>query len=624
MIMNEFAWMIPLFPLLSFLILIAGRSKWTKELSAFIGILFIYLSFHFSVYLFVSNFEKMDYTWSIPWFEIGGKVIRLGLELYPLNVIMLIVVSLISFLVHIYSWGYMKDDERFSTYYAYLSLFSFSMLGLVVSSNLLQIYVFWELVGLCSFLLIGFWYHRAEVRSAAKKAFIMTRIGDVGLFIATALVFWQIGSFELSEFAKAVRAGEMEPTLITLLALLIFLAAVGKSGQIPLHTWLPDAMVGPTPISALIHAATMVAAGVYLVANLFWLFQASPLALDVVAYVGGITAIFAAVIALVQNDIKKVLAFSTVSQLGYMMLGLGSLGYVAGVFHLVTHAFFKSLLFLAAGVIILIFGKEQDIRKMGGLLNKQWLLGLWFCIACLALTGVPPFAGYFSKEAIFTSLYANGRMDLLIVALITAFLTSLYIFRLYFVVFTGKYRGDKKLKSPLHVMTFPIHILGILTIVVGWIDFPNHWFGSFLTTGTGIESISLTGSPDWLPWTTVGISLAGVVVASMLYGNKGELRLRLKESTFFSWLYRVLKKKFYIDEIYQWVIVYPLKGLGYVFVGIDRFVIGGLVRFIAWIPIAVGGFGSRFQNGQVQTYILISVFGLLLVIVGLTTGGLLK
>lgn len=623
MIINEFAWMIPLFPLLSFIILIAGRSKWTKELSAFIGIIFAYLSFHLSVYLFVSNFENMRYSWSIPWFEVGGKVIRLGLEIQPLNAIMLIVVSLISFLVQIYSWGYMKKDERFSTYYAYLSLFSFSMLGLVISSNLLQIYIFWELVGVCSFLLIGFWFNRTEVRSAAKKAFIMTRIGDVGFFIAIGLVFWQIGSFELSEFAKAVKAGEIEPTMITLLALLIFLAAISKSGQVPLHTWLPDAMVGPTPVSALIHAATMVAAGVYLVANLFWLFQASPIALDVVAYIGGFTAIFAAVIALVQNDIKKILAFSTVSQLGYMMLGLGSLGYVAGVFHLMTHAFFKSLLFLAAGVIIMNFGKEQDIRKMGGLLGKQWLLGLWFCIACLALTGIPPFSGYFSKEAILISIYANGRIDLLIVALITAFFTALYIFRLYFLVFTGSYRGEKKLGAPLSVMTFPLHILGILTVVIGFIDFPNHWFESFLTTGMDIESISLTGSPDWLPWTTVGISLVGIALASLLYGNKKETSPRSRRRAF-SWIYLLLENKFYFDEIYQWLIVFPLKGLGYLFIGFDRFVIGGLVRLTAWIPVTIGGLGSRLQNGQVQTYILISVFGLLLVIVGLTTGGLLK
>lgn len=621
--LNQFAWMIPLFPLLSFILLIVGRDKWSRELSAFIGIIFTYLSFHLSVYLFVSNLEQMQIAWSYPWFEIGGKVIRLGLEIQPLNAVMLIVVSLISFLVHIYSRGYMKNDKRFTTYFAYLSLFTFSMLGLVISSNLLQIYVFWELVGVCSFLLIGFWYHRPDVRSAAKKAFIMTRIGDVGLFIAIALVFWQIGSFELSELAKAVKTGAIQPSMITLLALLIFLAAIGKSGQFPLHTWLPDAMVGPTPVSALIHAATMVAAGVYLVANLFWLFQASPVALDVVAYVGGFTAIFAAVIALAQTDIKKVLAYSTVSQLGYMMLGLGSLGYVAGVFHLVTHAFFKALLFLAAGVIIMIYGKEQDIRKMGGLLNKQWLLGLWFCIAALALAGIPPFSGYFSKEAIFISVYTNGRMDLLVIALITAFITALYIFRLYFLVFTGSYRGEKKLESPLSIMTFPLHLLGIVTVVIGFIDFPETWFESFLTTGTGIKSISLSGAPNWLPWTTVGVSLAGIALASMIYGNKKKDSARSLKAPI-SWIYFVLKRKFFIDELYQWLILFPLKGLGYLLIGFDRFIIGGLVRLVTWIPVTVGGFGSRLQNGQVQTYVLISIFGLLLLIVGLTTGGLIK
>ena len=622
MLINQFTWMIPLFPLLSFIVLIAGRNKWTKELSAFIGIIFTYLSFHMSMYLFISNLENMHYSWSIPWFEMGGKVIRLGLEIQPLNALMLIVVSFISLMVFIYSWGYMREDNRFTIYYAYLSFFTFSMLGLVISSNLLQIYLFWELVGVSSFLLIGFWYHRPDVRAAAKKAFIMTRIGDVGLLIAISLVFWQLGSFELSEFAKAVKANQLAPSMITLLALLIFLAALSKSAQFPLHTWLPDAMVGPTPVSALIHAATMVAAGVYLVANLFWLFQASPIALDVVAYIGGFTAILAAVIAFRQNDIKKILAFSTVSQLGFMMLALGSLGFVAGVFHLITHAFFKALLFLAAGVIIVKFGKEQDIRKMGGLLNKEWVLGLWFCIACLAITGIPPFSGYFSKETIFQSVYVNGRIDLLMVALIASLFTALYIFRLYFLVFTGSYRGEKKLEPVPSVMMFPLHLLGILTIVVGFIDFPNQWLNTFLTKGMEVKSISLTASPNWLPWTTVGISLLGIMFASILYGNQHKSPSPSHKQPF-QWINKLLENKFYMDELYQWLIVYPVKGIGYLFLGFDRFVIGGLVRFAAWIPATIGHLGSRLQTGQVQTYILISLFGLLLLIVGLTTGGLL-
>lgn len=623
MLINQFAWMIPLFPLLSFIILIAGRSKWTEELSAFIGIIFTYLSFHLSVYLFISNFENMHYTWSVPWFEMGGKVIRLGLEIQPFNAIMLLVVSSISLLVFIYSWGYMKGDRRITTYYAYLSLFLFSMLGLVISSNLLQIYLFWELVGVSSFLLIGFWYHRKEVRSAAKKAFIMTRIGDIGLLIAISLVFWQIGTFELSELAKAIKAGELQETMITIIALLIFLAALSKSGQFPLHTWLPDAMVGPTPVSALIHAATMVAAGVYLVANLFWLFQASPFVLDVVAYIGGFTAIFAAVIAWRQNDIKRILAFSTVSQLGLMMLALGSLGFVAGIFHLVTHAFFKALLFLAAGVIIMRYGGEQDIRKMGGLLNKEWILGLWFCIACLAMAGIPPFSGYFSKETIFQSIYAHQRMDLLIVALVATFFTALYIFRLYFLVFSGSYRGEKRLEPSPSVMNFPLHLLGIATIFIGFIHFPNQWLDSFLAEGMGIQTDNVSGSPHWLPWTTVGISLLGIVLASMFYGNQRQYSSVL-QNHLWSWIHTLLEKKFYIDELYQWIVIYPLKGLGYLFIGVDRFVIGGLVRFAAWIPVTIGHLGSRLQTGQLQAYILWSLFGLLLLIVGLTTGGLIQ
>lgn len=620
MLINQFAWMIPLFPLFSFLILIFGRKYWNKDLTAFVGILFSYLSFHLAVYLFISNLQKMEYAWSVPWFEIGQQAVRLGIEVQPLNAIMLIVVSLVSLLVHLYSWGYMKDDDRFTTYYAYLSLFTFSMFGLVVSPNLLQIYLFWELVGVSSFLLIGFWYQRKAAVSAAKKAFIMTRIGDMGLFIAISLIFWQVGSFELSALREAVYGQEIDPGMITLLAILIFVAAIGKSGQFPLHTWLPDAMEGPTPVSALIHAATMVAAGVYLVANTFWLFQASPLALDVVAYVGGFTAIFAALIAITQNDIKKVLAYSTVSQLGFMMLGLGSLSLTAGVYHLVTHAFFKALLFLVAGAVIVVLNREQDIRKMGGLLEKNYALGVWFCIGCLALAGIPPFAGYFSKEAIILATYADGRIDLFVIGLITVFLTAFYIFRLYFLVFAGSPRGEAGRDQLPSSMTFPVHLLGILTVFIGFINFPQDYLDAFLTRGVPFEMTSLTETPGWVPILTVVLSLIGIGFASHMYGKTNWKPRTWKKPA--SWIHQLLTNKFYIDQLYNMVVILPLKGLGYLLTGIDRFVIGGLIQLSGWFVMSIGGLSTRLQNGQAQTYAFVSGVGLVLLILGVIAGRL--
>ncbi|MGI6128349.1 MAG: NADH-quinone oxidoreductase subunit L, partial [Planifilum sp.] len=332
--MNSFiVWMIPLLPLIAFLLLISFGRRWKESVSVFTGSLAAFLSLVLSVWVLADQWGGGSERLAVfPWLTLGETTISMGMEITRLNALMLLVVSLVSFLVQVYSAGYMRGDSRFGVFYAYLSLFTFSMLGLVIAPNLLQLYIFWELVGVCSFLLIGFWYWKPEAKAAAKKAFIVTRVGDIGLFIGIALIFWQVGSFDFREIFAALEAGKVAPEMVTLIALLIFVGAVGKSGQFPLHTWLPDAMEGPTPVSALIHAATMVAAGVYLVARSFPLFAASETAMDVVAYVGAFTALFAATIALVQNDIKRVLAYSTVSQLGYMMLALGAAGYVAGVF----------------------------------------------------------------------------------------------------------------------------------------------------------------------------------------------------------------------------------------------------------------------------------------------------
>ena len=439
--MIENAWIVPLFPLLSFLVLILFGRRF-KESSFKIAIFLTLLSTIFSILVLFERFTAPTYKSEALWLAIGEVQLTVGFEVNQLNALMLVIVSLVSFLVHTYSAGYMKGDDRFSVYYAYLGLFTFAMLGLVLSPNLLQTYIFWELVGVGSFLLIGFYFYKEEAKQAAKKAFIMTRIGDVGLLIGMILLFWQVGSFEYDEIFQAVSDGVLSQGMITLTAILIFIGAVGKSGQFPLHTWLPDAMEGPTPVSALIHAATMVAAGVYLVAAVFPLFEASEAALMTVAIVGAITAIFAATIALVQTDIKRVLAYSTISQLGYMMLALGTAGYVAGVFHLTTHAFFKALLFLAAGSVIHAV-HTQDIEKMGGLWKKLPKTGLLFLIGTMAISGVPLLSGFFSKDEILISTWNAGHPVLFTLAVITAFLTAFYMFRLFFMVFMGKSRGEQ-------------------------------------------------------------------------------------------------------------------------------------------------------------------------------------
>ena len=366
--MMENAWLIPIFPLVSFLVLLLFGRRW-REQGAYVGILLSLASFVLSLVVLQNRLHEPTYSADMDWLAIGDVQLTAGYEITALNALMLVIVSLVSFLVHVYSKGYMQGEERFSVFYAYLGFFTFAMLALVMSPNLLQLYFFWELVGAGSFLLIGFYFYKPEARQAAKKAFIMTRVGDVGLLMGIILLFWETGSFEFTKIFEAVQAGGISDAMLTWIAVLIFIGAVGKSGQFPLHSWLPDAMEGPTPVSALIHAATMVAAGVYLVASMFPLFTASDAAMQTVAITGGVTALFAASIALVQTDIKRVLAYSTISQLGFMMLALGAGGYVAGVFHLMTHAFFKALLFLAAGSVIRFYldflAKMKFSRQLG-------------------------------------------------------------------------------------------------------------------------------------------------------------------------------------------------------------------------------------------------------------------
>jgi len=591
-----------------------------------VGMLLTFISLVFSITVLFQRFFEPTYLHKFDWLTIGNLHLTAGFEVNQLNALMLFIVSLVSFLVHTYSKGYMHGDERMPVFYSYLGLFTFAMLGLVISPNLLQTYIFWELVGLGSFLLIGFYFYKEEAKAAAKKAFIMTRIGDVGLFIGMILLFWQTKSFEYSDIFAALDAGKISQSMITLTAILIFIGAVGKSGQFPLHTWLPDAMEGPTPVSALIHAATMVAAGVYLVAALFPLFLASQAALMTIAIIGGFTAIFAASIGLVQTDIKRVLAYSTVSQLGYMMLALGSAGYVAGVFHLFTHAFFKALLFLAAGSVIHAVGGNQDIEKMGGLWKKLKLTGPLFLIGTLAISGVPLLSGFFSKDEILVAAWEGGHPVLFILALVAAFFTAFYMFRLFFMVFTGNYRGEENHvhESPSS-MTFPMIVLGIFAIFAGYVNSP--WFGTFLGDwlvdgNPGLESVH-TGSPVWISVAATIFSLGGIFVAWLIYGKKSISRDWLSGKG--GILHTILYNKYYIDEFYKITIVAIVKAVSYILRFIDVYIVEGLVKLVTGIVQGLGRIGSKMQSGQVQTYGAVAFVGLaVLAIIYAFTGGYLR
>ncbi len=627
--MTDWTWLIPVFPLLAFLLLI-GFGRRVKQAAGYLASLAVAASFVLSLYVLAEQWMTVgSLVQQFSWLTAGEMTITLGLEVNRLNAMMLAVVSFVSLLVHIYSIGYMHGDDRYSTYFAYLALFTFSMLGLVISPNLLQTYIFWELVGLSSFLLIGFWYFKPEAREAAKKAFLMTRVGDVALFAGMILLFWQVGSFQFSEIFAAVEAGEIPSEMVTLTAILIFIGAIGKSGQFPLHTWLPDAMEGPTPVSALIHAATMVAAGVYLVARTYPLFEASETALLAVAVVGGFTAIFAASIGLVQHDIKRVLAYSTVSQLGYMMLALGAAGYTAAVFHLTTHAFFKALLFLAAGAVIHAL-HTQDIREMGGLWRKMPLTGWLFLIGALAISGIPPFAGYFSKEEILLATWENGHRFLFWLVVIAAFFTSFYMFRLFFMVFAGSPRKEgtrrdetqreETLRPVGREMALPMILLAILSVIGGWINTPwNHGLASWLSADQLASSYESPALEPWIVGLAIVAALGGIFLAFLMYVRKVLSPSRLAER--FSLVYQALLNKYWIDELYRATVVWLAFAFGKLLQWFDRWIVSGLVAFAGFLASAVGRLGTRMQTGQVQTSNLVSVLGLVLLLLILTLGG---
>ena len=622
---QQYILLIPLLPLATFVLLGLFGRKYFNKSSGIIGtisllastILSLYVAYH---YFFIDGKINGAYqqiiAFKYPWLSFSPNVsIDMGALLDPISVMMIVVVTFISLMVHVFSLGYMKGEERFATYYSFLSLFTFSMLGLVLSSNIFQIYIFWELVGISSFLLIGFYYSKPSAVAASKKAFIVTRFADLGFLIGILILGFYSGTLDFgilidrltsaqsAEYIGITTASFLGVSMLTWGLTLVFFGGAGKSAMFPLHIWLPDAMEGPTPVSALIHAATMVVAGVYLVARLFPVFSINVAALDIVTWVGASSALVAAVIACTQTDIKRVLAYSTMSQIGYMMFALGvsgyggenGLGYMASMFHLFTHAFFKSLLFLAAGVII-HFVHSNDIKDMGGLRRLMPMTHIAFLIACLAISGVPPFAGFFSKEEILLASFQSNKM-VYTIALFTAALTAFYMFRLYFSIFWKK---EHSLHTASHAdgsasMKWPLIILSICSIGAGFVPFS----GLVTSDGAPLEThmnLLFSIAP-------VALVLIAIAIAAGLYKKENEKPAKIASSL--GGFYKAVVRKFYIDEIYLFItknIVFNL--IGRPAAWIDKNIVDGFMNGLGYVTAATSNVIKGVQSGKVQSYAL--------------------
>ena len=655
-----YALIIVLLPLLAFVIqLFFGKrlprqGDWLPTTAMFVGLL---LSLIIAGQVFSRYDPGFRVAKQFEWIIIGTTTIKFGILIDNLTAAMLFIVTLISSLVHLFSIGYMHDDPRYSRYFAYLSLFSFSMLGLVTIDNFLGIYMFWELVGLSSYLLIGFWFEKKSASDAAKKAFLTNRVGDVGMFIGILLIFATLKTFNFDEVFSAIAKGELSGGVLTLAGLLIFCGAVGKSAQFPLHVWLPDAMEGPTPVSALIHAATMVAAGVYLVGRTFLLYTET--ALTVIAVIGTVTAFMAATIALVQVDIKRVLAYSTISQLGYMIAALGMGGYNAGLFHLMTHAYFKALLFLGAGAVIHAMHHEQDMRQMGGLRKKLPVTFFTMLIATMAISGVPGLSGFFSKDAILAASLEKAMetgsalfYTLFMVLLFTAALTAFYMFRMIFLTFYGEPRNKEKY-SHAHeapaTMTIPLVALAIFTVIGGW----GHWFQDLIQKPSLVQFAGMPAAEAAEHAQAASVSGAHTVVMilSILFAAAGILGAMLfyywntyspqKVSKAFSSVYTFLWHKWYFDELYRSTVVLGTLALSKASRWFDNNVIDNIVNgtakgttlfsfgtgstdnrvvdgLVNWVARVIGWFGDTLrevQTGRVQAYILMALGAFILLYV---------
>ena len=621
--------LIPLLPLFAFII-IGLFGHWIKDRSHLIAVPAVLVSFLLSLLALseVANGHILKiplYTWA----NSGDLHIELGLYVDQLTAAMLLLVTTVSSLVHIYTIGYMHGEPGYARFFGNIALFTFSMLMLVMSDNFLQLFVFWEAVGLCSYLLIGHWYERQSARAAATKAFVVNRVGDFGFMLGVLLVFVMFGSLQyetvFSEAPNVASAtvnlfgaigGHWEISAVTLMCLLLFVGAVGKSAQVPLHVWLPDAMEGPTPISALIHAATMVTAGVFMVARLAPLYNLSPMAMDVVAVVGALTMFVGATIALTQTDIKRVVAYSTLSQLGYMVMACGLGGYVEGIFHLLTHGAFKALLFLGCGSVIIALHHEQDMRHMGGLKDKLPVTYWTFVIGSLALSGFPLTAGFFSKDELLLVSWMSGDLGktLTVLGLLTAGMTAFYSFRLVFVTFWGESRVDpahaSHVREPSRTMTVPLLVLAVLSFATGYIGIPEFLQPAF-PGGGGEPHHGPAGMGIMVVASLLG--LVGIAAAYVLYVKSPDLPDRLAAQ--WQSLYQLSLHKWYADEAYDKVFVNPtFQTADHMWKQVDVKVIDGAVNGVAR-SIAWGGWIARLiQSGEAQNYALAMTVGAVMIL----------
>ncbi|MAU65107.1 MAG: NADH-quinone oxidoreductase subunit L [Dehalococcoidia bacterium] len=669
MLNEQMIWSIFFLPLASFIIIALIVRPFLNKysfISGPIAIISIGLSFLLSILAFIDvmfNKEKDLVSEPSKWLEIGNFEFTIGILMDPLTAIMLVTVTGVSLMVQIYSTGYMKnpishtEDSThdgpvelgipvYARYFAYMSLFTASMLGLVMAANIVQLFIFWELVGLCSYLLIGFWFHKPSAANAAKKAFLVTRVGDVGFLIGILYLFYKTAGSETGNFLNISTINNYLPveigiTSITIITILLFIGAIGKSGQFPLHTWLPDAMEGPTPVSALIHAATMVTAGVFLVARFFPIFESSETTMTIVALVGGGTAIFAASMGLVANDIKRVLAYSTVSQLGYMMLALGVGAYGAAIFHLFTHAFFKALLFLGSGSVNHATG-TFDMRFMGGLKHKMPITYVTFLIGSLSLAGIFPLSGFWSKDEILLNAFkSNDPVATLvfILAIIAVFMTAFYMFRALYMTFEGDFRGgsdkdpDAHPHGPVHLaesplsMTIPMVILTIPAVIIGLISsapynilgLTAHWLpkklGYALPDGVYYY---VDGAKDFNVLIAIFsslIAISGIALAIALY--KPNPKLSFKYLDKFDQVHRILINKFYIDELYEGILVKKAyyNGIASVSNWFDKYIVDTIAVISGWIAINIGTLLRQFQNGQTQTYATVTSLGIIAILI---------
>lgn len=627
--MESYVWLIPVLPLAAFIVTLIFGKWWIKEQAHWLPILAMAASFGLSIAAFVQirGAEEPVIVDLWRWFDVGSFQVPLALQFDQLSALMCLVVTGVGLLIFIYSKGYMHADPGYYRFFAYMSLFAFSMLMLVLANNYLLLYFGWEAVGLCSYYLIGFFYHKPEAAAAGKKAFIVNRVGDFGFGLGVMLIFVTFGTLDYVGVFEQVEAGVAGSTVLLGIALLLFMGAMGKSAQFPLHVWLPDAMEGPTPVSALIHAATMVTAGVYMVARSAVIFASVPAALLVVGGIGAFTAIFAAIIGIAQNDIKKVLAYSTVSQLGYMFMALGVGAWSAAIFHLMAHAFFKALLFLGAGSVIHAMGGEQDMRCMGGLARRVPVTWITFMAGALALSGIFPFAGFWSKDEILGKVFHEAVYIVWVVGLIAAFITAFYTFRMVFVTFWGKEtRSDATTCAHIHEsprsMTWPLILLAVASTLGGFLGLPGSYgvLQRFLLPVfepadaiLGLEEHGVGALDIGLMLISLVVALLGMGLAWLMYLRRPELPVLAGQKL--RPLYNVVYNKFYVDEFYHATFVrLAVDGFTWVWHRFDEKVIDGAVHGTAWLWQHGGLLVRPLQTGRVQNYLLLMFAGVFVIV----------